>query len=112
MRKLVSCDVVEVEYNWCHNHADSAQARAKLPLGKNELEWTKSKIATGQDWKAIRSQLRLSKEVLDLVCTVQRRTFLPPLCRLFIQPALLPSFLPISLSFSFFYFGAILLFIC
>jgi hypothetical protein len=69
MKKLVSYDVVEVEYDWCHNHADSAQAKSKLPLGRNELEWTKAKIASGQDWKAIRSQLRLSKESLDLVCS-------------------------------------------
>jgi hypothetical protein len=36
MKKLVSYDVVEVEYDWCHNHADSAQAKSKLPLGRRQ----------------------------------------------------------------------------
>ncbi|KAK3804607.1 MAG: hypothetical protein JOS17DRAFT_94558 [Linnemannia elongata] len=78
MKKLVSCDVVEVEYEWCHNHADSAQARSKLPLDKNELEWTKAKIASGQDWKAVRSQLRLSKEALDLLEDQKGQGPIPP----------------------------------
>lgn len=100
MRKLVSCDVVEVEYEWCHNHADSAQARSKLPLGKNELEWTKAKIASGQDWKAVRSQLRLSKEALDLVCS---RSYLMYHCH---SPSLFFAF-SLFLSLNFFRFPAL-----
>lgn len=67
IRKHVLRDEVEVTYCWHHNHDDSAQTRAKLPLGKNELEWTKARIAEGQDWKGIRAQLRLDKLTLDMV---------------------------------------------
>jgi len=67
MQKLVCDDRVQVEYSWRHNHDVSAKAKALLPVGNNERNWTKAKIAEGLDWKGIRNQLRPSEEVLQSV---------------------------------------------
>jgi len=67
IRKPVLQDRVEVEYNWRHSHEDSPKVRAHLPLGNNELAWTKARVAEGQDWKGIKANLRLDKATLDMV---------------------------------------------
>jgi len=64
IRKPIRQDTVQVEYFWRHNHDVSAKARAMLPVGKNELNWTKSKIAEGLDWMGIKTQLQPSEDVL------------------------------------------------
>ncbi|KAG0020650.1 hypothetical protein BGZ81_009266 [Podila clonocystis] len=61
IRKVRDQDAVEVEYQWRHNHDDSAKARSKMPLSGNELEWVKKMVSDGFDWKAIKARLRLDK---------------------------------------------------
>lgn len=67
MRKLRDKDAVEVEYQWRHNHEDSAKARSKMPLSGIELEWVKKMAADGFDWKAIKARLRLDNWTLRQV---------------------------------------------
>lgn len=69
MRKLRGRDAVEVEYNWRHNHDDSAKARSKMPLSGVELEWVKTLAAQGLDWKSIKARLRLDNWSLRQVIT-------------------------------------------
>ncbi|KAG0018916.1 hypothetical protein BGZ82_000305, partial [Podila clonocystis] len=65
MTKVVGRDEVQVEYQWRHNHNDSAEARANIPMGRNELIWIKLMVAEGLDWKSIRARLRLDKSSLQ-----------------------------------------------
>lgn len=65
MTKFVGRDEVQIEYHWCHNHDDSAAARANIPMGRNELVWIKLVVAEGLDWKSIRARLRLDKNSLQ-----------------------------------------------
>ncbi|KAI8601365.1 hypothetical protein EDD21DRAFT_289906, partial [Dissophora ornata] len=39
--------------------------RALLPLSTNEIEWIKSKVEEGLDWKGIKKKLRPSEELLQ-----------------------------------------------
>jgi hypothetical protein len=63
MKKAVNEDRVQVEYQWRHNHDISAKAKALLPVGNNELSWTRFKVAEGMDWKGVKHQLQPSEEV-------------------------------------------------
>ncbi|KAF8938963.1 hypothetical protein BGZ58_011028, partial [Dissophora ornata] len=65
IQKPVGDDRVIVEYHWRHNHDDSVKARALLPLSTNEIEWIKSKVEEGLDWKGIKKKLRPSEELLQ-----------------------------------------------
>lgn len=67
MMKVVGWDEVQVEYHWHHNHDESAEARANIPMGRNELSWIKLMVAEGLDWKAIRGQLHLDNSALQKV---------------------------------------------
>jgi len=67
MTKLVGLDGVQVEYQWRHNHDDSATARAEIPMGRHELDWIKLMVAEGLDWKSIRARLRLDNRSLQKV---------------------------------------------
>lgn len=67
MQKLLLQDKVRVVYSRVHNHKDTPQERAILPMAKNELDWIKARALEGMDWKAIKARLRVSKETMDKV---------------------------------------------
>ncbi|KAI7832857.1 hypothetical protein BC939DRAFT_9268 [Gamsiella multidivaricata] len=57
MKKFVGMDAVLVDYRWQHNHDLSAQTLSNMPMGANERNWIKLKVAEGSDWKGIRTML-------------------------------------------------------
>ena len=67
MQKVVLQNKINVVYERVHNHPDSPQDRAQMPMGHNEISWIKARVVEGLDWKAIRARLRLDSKTLAKV---------------------------------------------
>ncbi|KAF9341570.1 hypothetical protein BGX26_008649, partial [Mortierella sp. AD094] len=65
MKKPVGMDAVLVDYRWQHNHDLSAQTLSNMPMGANERNWIKLKVAEGSDWKGIRAMLRVDENSMS-----------------------------------------------
>ena len=67
IRKLIRKELIEISYEWKHNHDTSMISRALIPQGSNELNWAKEKVSQGLDWKAVKGMLRPNEESLQSV---------------------------------------------
>ncbi|KAI8357056.1 hypothetical protein B0O80DRAFT_99886 [Mortierella sp. GBAus27b] len=56
---------VIVRYYRHHNHDTSAESRAHMPMGTNERNWIKGKVASGLDWKGIKHELQPDEETMQ-----------------------------------------------
>ncbi|KAI8598033.1 hypothetical protein EDD21DRAFT_356729 [Dissophora ornata] len=67
LKKPVGMDAVLVDYRWQHNHDLSAKTLSNMPMGANERNWIKLKVAEGNDWKGIRALLRMDDDSMTEV---------------------------------------------
>ncbi|KAK3826059.1 MAG: hypothetical protein J3Q66DRAFT_329298 [Benniella sp.] len=68
IQKPIGEDRIIVKYWRHHNHDTSPESRAQMPMGVNERNWIKEKVASGLDWKGIKNELRPNEEMLQSVC--------------------------------------------
>ncbi|KAF9079983.1 hypothetical protein BGX27_005820, partial [Mortierella sp. AM989] len=78
MKKPVSMDAVLVDYQWQHNHDLSAQTLSNMPIGTNERNWIKLKVAEGSDWKGIRAMLRMDENSMSVIEEKKSGGIVPP----------------------------------